>query len=142
MSRSTGRSRVAPEGWTTVVPRIVAQDARSLVEFVTRVFDATGAYREDRPSDLRIGDSVLMISDAGIRQPTAAFLYVYVRDADATYRRALEAGARSLEDPMDTPYGDRRCMLEDRWGNTWQIATYRAPKARRRPKRRARRSRA
>jgi uncharacterized glyoxalase superfamily protein PhnB len=34
-----------------------------------------------------------------------------------------DAGARSLEEPFDTPYGDRRCMIEDKWGNTWQIAT-------------------
>jgi uncharacterized glyoxalase superfamily protein PhnB len=47
----------------------------------------------------------------------------YVADTDATYQRALNAGARSLEEPFDTPYGDRRCMVEDKWGNTWQIAT-------------------
>jgi PhnB protein len=70
-----------------------------------------------------IGDSVVMISDAQTRGPMRAFLYVYVNDADATYRRALEAGARSLEEPFNTPYGDRRGMVEDRWGNTWQIAT-------------------
>jgi uncharacterized glyoxalase superfamily protein PhnB len=64
-----------------------------------------------------------MISEAGVRKPTTAFLYVYVRDADATYQRAIDAGARSLEEPSDLPYGDRRCMLEDKWGNTWQVAT-------------------
>ena len=52
-----------------------------------------------------------------------AFLYVYVDDTDATYRRALEAGARSLEEPLDMLYGDRRGMVEDEWGNIWQIAT-------------------
>ena len=70
-----------------------------------------------------IGDSVVMISDAGIRRPMTAFLYVYVDDTDAAYRRALAAGAHTLEEPSDMPYGDRRCMLEDAWGNTWQIAT-------------------
>ena len=50
------------------------------------------------------------------------FLYVYVDDVDATYRSALRAGAHPLEEPFDTPYGDRRCMVRDRWGNTWQIA--------------------
>jgi uncharacterized glyoxalase superfamily protein PhnB len=57
----------------------------------------------------------------------AAFLYVYVEDTGATYLRALEAGATSLEEPFNTPYGDRRCMVEDEWGNTWQIATHIAP---------------
>jgi uncharacterized glyoxalase superfamily protein PhnB len=52
-----------------------------------------------------------------------AFLYLYVEDADATYRRAVQAGAQSLEEPSDMPYGDRRGMVQDRWGNVWQIAT-------------------
>jgi PhnB protein len=59
-----------------------------------------------------------------VRHPTTSFLYVYVPDTDEIYRRALQAGARSLEEPSDMPYGDRRAMVEDRWGNTWQIATY------------------
>jgi PhnB protein len=63
-----------------------------------------------------------MISEAGERPPMTAFLYVYVADVDAAYARALAAGARSLEEPARMPYGDRRCMVADRWGNTWQIA--------------------
>ncbi len=65
-----------------------------------------------------------MISDAGRRKPATAFLYVYVDDTEATYQRALDAGAKSLEASSDVPYGDRRCMVEDKWGNTWQIATH------------------
>lgn len=97
--------------------------AQELVAFIKHVFGATGEYRSDRPVVLNIGDSMIMISDAGVRKPTPAFLYVYVEDADATYRRAILAGATSLEEPSDTPYGDRRGMVEDRWGNTWQVAT-------------------
>jgi uncharacterized glyoxalase superfamily protein PhnB len=118
------RSQFVPEGWHTVTPRVVAHDAKLLVEFLRQVFGATGEYRQETPSEVRIGDSVVMISDAGIRSPMTAFLYVYVIDTDATYRRALDAGARSLEEPSDMFYGDRRCMVEDRWGNTWQIATH------------------
>jgi len=107
----------------TVTPRIVAQDARQLVDFIKRVFDATGDYSSERPAVITIGDSNIMISDAGVRNAMPAFLYVYVADADATYGRAIKAGARTIEEPVDTPYGDRRAMIEDRWGNTWQIAT-------------------
>src|SRR5437899_131117 len=122
MSEGSNR-HITPEGWHTVTPRIVVHDAKQLVAFLKDVFGATGDYRQDRPSVIRIGDSVIMISDAGIRSPMTAFLYVYVSDTDATYRRALDAGARALEAPSDLPYGDRRCMVEDRWSNTWQIAT-------------------
>ena len=127
MKQTTTRSHFAPEGWHTVTPRIVAHDARQLVAFLRDVFGATGEYRETMPSEVRIGDSTVMISDAGIRRPMTAFLYVYVDDTDATYQRAVDAGARSLEEPSDLPYGDRRCMLEDKWGNTWQVATRLGP---------------
>src|SRR6185503_21059786 len=109
--------RFMPEGWHTVTPKIVVNDAAGLTEFLKHVFKATGEYRTDRPSLITIGDSMLMIGDAGIRDATSAFLYVYVSDVDATYRRALEAAARSIEEPFNTPYGDRRCMVEDTWGN-------------------------
>ena len=114
-----------PSGWHTVTPRIVVTDARGLVAFVKRVFAATGEYRDDGPAIVTIGDSLVMVSEAGARPPAPAYLYVYVADADAAHHRAVDAGARSIEAPGDTPYGDRRAMVEDRWGNTWQIATYR-----------------
>ena len=125
MGDTVNHFNFAPDGWHTVTPKLVVNDARQAIEFVREVFEATGDYLPDRPSVIYIGDSVIMIGDAGIRHAITAFLYVYVKDADATYQRALKAGARSLEEPFDTPYGDRRCMVEDMWGNTWQIATYR-----------------
>jgi uncharacterized protein (TIGR02246 family) len=124
MKDTSRHSQGAPEGWHSVTPRIVVARAQQLVEFVKHVFGATGDYQSDRPSVINIGDSVVMISDAGIRGPIPAFLYVYVDNTDEVYRRALQAGARGLEEPADMPYGDRRGMVEDEWGNTWQIATY------------------
>ncbi len=113
-----------PDGWHSVTPRVVVDDAAGLVEFLRRAFGATGELRSDRPTVMRIGDSVIMVSSVGPREAMPAFLYVYVDDADITHRRALEAGARSIEEPSDMPYGDRRGMVEDRWGNVWQIATF------------------
>jgi len=121
---NTSDSDFVPKGWHTVTPRITVDDAKGLVEFLTKVFDATGEYRESAPSVIKIGDSHVMISGAEARGQMTAFLYVYVRDTDQTYRRAVDAGARTIEAPLDTPYGDRRCMIQDRWGNTWQIARY------------------
>jgi uncharacterized glyoxalase superfamily protein PhnB len=116
-----------PDGWHTVTPRIFTQNVAGLVGFLRSVFDATGELRSGAPCEIRIGDSLVMISDGGgIRAALPAFLYVYVEDTDATYRRAIDAGARSVEAPTDTPYGDRRATVEDRWGNSWQIATCRA----------------
>jgi uncharacterized glyoxalase superfamily protein PhnB len=116
-----------PEGWHTITPRIVVRQAREFVEFLKKVFLASGNYEEQRPTVLQIGDSKIMINEAGVRNPSAAFLYVYVNDTDETYQRAIEAGVKTIEEPGTTPYGDRRCMVEDQWGNTWQIATYQKP---------------
>ena len=76
--------------------------------FLRAVFGAAGEVREGRPAEIRIGDSVVMVSAAGPRELFPAFLYVYVDDADGACRRALAAGAAVLEEPFDTPYGDRR----------------------------------
>jgi uncharacterized glyoxalase superfamily protein PhnB len=73
---------------------------------------------------MRIGDSIVMVSDGyGLRELAPAFLYVYVENTDATYSSAIAQGAVSIEAPADMAYGDRRAMVKDRFGNTWQIAT-------------------
>lgn len=94
-----------------------------MLSFLERVFDATIARHGDAPPLVTIGDSILMVSRLGERERFPAFLYVYVDDCDAVYRRAIDAGAVSLEAVWDTPYGDRRGMVKDAWGNVWQIAT-------------------
>jgi PhnB protein len=111
-----------PPGFHSVTPRMVVSDAMAVVEFLRAVFGATGEVHTDRPSEIRIGDSLVMVSRAGEREMFPAFLYIYVDDADTAYRRALAAGAVSEEEPLNTPYGDRRAMVRDRFGNVFQIA--------------------
>jgi uncharacterized glyoxalase superfamily protein PhnB len=113
-----------PASWPTVTPRIVVRDPENLVRFINHVFRAAGEYHDGLPAVIHIGDSVVMVSGEGARDPIPAFLYVYVEDTDATYRRACQASAISLEKPADMPYGDRRAMVKDAWGNIWQIATH------------------
>ena len=117
------------DGWHTLTPRIFVRDPAGLITFLRRVFDAKGELHPERPAEIKIGDSIVMVSDGdGIRDAATAFLYAYVEDADATYARALAANAVSLEAPADMPYGDRRAMVKDPFGNTWQIATHRLTK--------------
>jgi uncharacterized glyoxalase superfamily protein PhnB len=111
-----------PSGFHSVTPRIVVTDAAAAVEFLRTVFRASGDVVLNRPAEICIGDSVIMVSEAGEREAFPAFLYVYVDDADTTYQRALVAGAVSVEKPWDTPYGDRRAMVRDAFGNVFQIA--------------------
>ena len=123
MTTETDSQNFQPAGWHTVTPRIIVRGAAMLVGFIKNVFGAAGDYRPDAPAELRIGDSIIMVSDAGVRDPMPACLYVYVENADEIWQRAVRAGAHPLEAPLNTPYGDRRGMVQDQWGNTWQIAT-------------------
>lgn len=112
-----------PQGWHSVTPRLVVTDPAREVKFLKRAFDAAGSLQRDRPSEVRIGDSIVMVSGAGVREATPAILYLYVEDIDSTYRNAVRAGATVVEEPVEVPYGDRRCIVLDPCGNTWQIAT-------------------
>jgi PhnB protein len=109
-------------GYHSVTPRIVVSDVAAEVHFLRVVFDATGQVDPDRPAEICIGDSLIMVTPATERDLFPGFLYVYVDDADQAYQRALAAGATTLEAPLDTPYGDRRAMVRDPFGNVFQIA--------------------
>ena len=110
----------APAGFHTVTPRMIVSDVAAAAAFLAEVFGATGEVVDGRPAELTIGDSLVMVSDG--RAPFPAMLYVYVDDADATYERAVAAGAETIEAPVDQPYGDRRAMVQDPQGNVFQIA--------------------
>src|ERR1700727_1169759 len=111
-----------PQEFHTVTPRMVVSDAAGAVEFLRTVFDAVGEVQPERPTEVRIGDSLVMVTSATEREPFPAFLYVYVSDADLAYTRALNAGAISLEAPFNTPYGGRRAIVRGPFGNIFQIA--------------------
>jgi uncharacterized glyoxalase superfamily protein PhnB len=97
-------------------------DVSAQVDFLRLVFNATGSVESGRPAEIAVGDSLIMVSPTTERHPFPAFLYVYVADADAAFERALAAGATTLEPPINTPYGDRRAMVRDPFGNVFQIA--------------------
>jgi uncharacterized glyoxalase superfamily protein PhnB len=115
-----------PEGYHTITPRLFVQDPDKLVEFLLSAFGAIERPRVDKrsPAEMVIGDSIVIVGNAGPRPAMPAFLYLYVSDADSTYLSAMKAGAKSLEEPQNAHYGDRRAMVEDPFGNIWQIATH------------------
>jgi uncharacterized glyoxalase superfamily protein PhnB len=76
-------------------------------------------------AQVRIGDSTIEMGEAhGRWDPMPTTLHLYVPDTDALYRSAIEAGAESLMEPRDQPYGDRSGGVRDKWGNRWFIATH------------------
>jgi PhnB protein len=123
--------RPVPEGLHSVIPVLHPKEGSRLVEFLEQAFEAARVELHEAPAGslahakLRIGDSVVEIGEAhGPFQPLPSVLHLYVEDADATYRRALRAGATSLQEPADTPYGDRAAAVVDPAGHSWFIATH------------------
>ena len=117
-----------PDGYHSVIPRMVVDDVVGQVEFLRRVFGAVADITPGRPVEARIGDAVVLVSEAGERDAFPAFLYVYVEDCDEAWGRAVGAGATTLEAPLETPYGDRRAMVRDPFGNLFQIARRLGPR--------------
>ena len=102
------------------------EDPHGLVGFIKQTFGATGDYQTTRPAEIHIGNSIVLISGTEFRPRQTACLYVYVSDVDEIFDRSAKANVRVIEAPTDMPYGDRRCTVEDNWGNVWQIATRQA----------------
>lgn len=128
---STPAKPVRP-GFHTLTPYVAVREAPELIEFVQKVFGAEGKIlgtgsQGGIHAEYRIGDSMVMIGGGaqwrGPSRPMA--LHLYVPDADATYERALRAGATSLYAPMDQPYGDREAGIRDLAGNLWFLGTHR-----------------
>lgn len=111
-----------PDGYRSVTPRIAVDDVVGQVEFLRSVFSGIGEVPDGRPAEIVVGDSMVMVGPIIERDPFPVFLYVYVDDADKTCERAVAAGAEVVETPRDTPYGDRRAMVRDPFGNLYQIA--------------------
>lgn len=120
-----------PDGYSTVSPYLVVSGAQQVIDFLVEVFAAEPLRRFEMPdgsimhAEVRVGDTVIMMGEAGGEWPAdPSNLHVYVRDVDATYARALEAGGVPVEAPSrkgDDP--DRRGGVRDPGGNTWWIAT-------------------
>jgi uncharacterized glyoxalase superfamily protein PhnB len=120
-----------PEGFHTVTPYLLVDDAAGLIPFLERAFGATLLGRYDSPdgrlmhASLQIGDSKVMMGQAAEQWPAMpAMLHLYVEDVDAVFRRAVEAGARSIREPEDQFYGDRSGGVVDPAGNQWWITTH------------------
>ncbi|HEY7457923.1 MAG TPA: VOC family protein [Xanthobacteraceae bacterium] len=121
-----------PEGFHTVTPYLMVRDAKATIEFLKKAFDAQEAHPAMQGpdgkimyADLRIGDSHIMLGEGNEQWPAQpCALYLYVPDADAVYKKAISAGAKSTVEPMDQFYGDRAGCVKDANGNQWWIATH------------------
>jgi len=122
-----------PDEYHSVQPYLIVDGAEQLIQFLRGTFELEDPMRMPRPdgkvghSEVRIGDSVVMLADSGgpqDAQPRQSMLVVYVEDSDKTYARALEAGGTSIQAPEDQFYGDRTAGVRDAFGNRWFFHTH------------------
>jgi PhnB protein len=131
--------RSIPEGYASVTPFLIISGAAEAIDFYIRVFDAEELMRFDGPNDtvahaeLQVGNSRIMVSDEhpqmGFRSPesvggSGAGLMLYVDDVDRVFTRAIDAGAKTMQEVKDQFYGDRSGTLIDPFGHIWTIATH------------------
>lgn len=124
-------STFKPETYSTVSPYLIVTGAAATLEFLKQVFgaielrrfpDAAGRLMH---AEVRIDDTVLMLADPAPPEWPAitCYVHIYVEDVDATYRKALAAGAESVQEPVQKQDEDKRGGVKDAGGTTWWIAT-------------------
>jgi PhnB protein len=119
-----------PEGYRTVTPFLNVLGANDALAFYKKAFGAEERLRMPTPdgkimhSEIKIGDSIVMVSDAMMNPATSSSIHLYVDDADALWSRATAAGAEVVMPIADQFWGDRYGVLKDKWGNRWAVAQH------------------
>jgi uncharacterized glyoxalase superfamily protein PhnB len=123
-------SSYKPQGYNSASAYLCVDGASRTIDFLVKAFDAVELRRFPGPegkvmhAEVRIDDTVVMLTDGAPGFPSvAAHVHIYVPDVDATYRRALQAGATSVQEPVKKEDADKRGGVKDAGGTTWWIAT-------------------
>ena len=131
--------RPIPEGFHSVTPHLVCNDAAAAIAFYQQAFGAVEVGRMGMPggkighAEIRIGDSRLMLADAfpeyGSNDPltlkgSPVVIHLYVENADAVWDQAIAAGAEPIMPLSDAFWGDRYGQVQDPFGHRWSIATH------------------
>lgn len=128
-----------PDGYHSVQPYLMFQNTSAAIDFYRSAFSAHERFSMKTPegrvshAEIEIGNSVLMMADenSGLEAwaidhfggSPVSFL-IYTEDCDAMYKQSLDAGAKSLREPADQPYGDRMAGVRDPFGYRWFLATH------------------
>ncbi|HVR73104.1 MAG TPA: VOC family protein [Planctomycetota bacterium] len=131
--------RPIPKGYHTATPYLIVRGTARALEFYKKAFDASEKLRYADPSgklahaEIKIGDSPILLGEEapemGYRAPPSlggspVGIMLYLKDVDASFRRAIEAGAKEVQPVKDQFYGDRSGTLTDPFGHVWTLATH------------------
>jgi PhnB protein len=129
-----------PDTYPRVTPHLSIDGAADAIDFYKSVLGATERMRMAMPdgtvahAEIEVGGSVIMIGDEkwpGGNEPSPTTLggspvalFIYVEDVDAVFRRAVDNGAVTVQEPENHFYGDRVAMFDDPYGHRWNLATH------------------
>jgi PhnB protein len=131
--------KAVPEGYHNIQPYLILRNCSAALEFYKNAFGAVEKFRMPSPgggighAEMQIGDSVIMMADESPQMNafspehfggSPVSLLIYTENCDEVYARALAAGAKSVREPADQPYGDRMSGVADPFGYKWWIATH------------------
>jgi PhnB protein len=132
-------SKAVPDGYHSVQPYVMLKNCAEAIAFYAKAFGAKEKFRMPNQdgrighAEIQIGDSVVMMADEAPQADAYSVqhfggspisLLIYTENCDAMYAQALAAGAQSLREPADQPYGDRMSGVKDPFGYKWWIATH------------------
>ena len=131
-------AKAIPEGYNSITPYLVCKGAAKAIEYYTNVFGAHETVRMPGPegrimhAEIKIGDSTVMLSDENPERGAVApsgkgrsqSLMLYTENVDTLFKRAIDFGAKSIQEPTDMFWGDRMGNLEDPFGHQWAVATH------------------
>lgn len=127
-----------PKQYQILTPYLAIQGATQALEFYKKAFGAKERMRMPGPdgkighAEMTIGRSVFMLADefpgmnsspTTLKGTSVTFL-IYCKDVDASFKRAVGAGAAALQQPQDKFYGDRMGVVSDPFGHVWCLATH------------------
>ena len=127
MSKAT---QAIPPGQEHLIPHLACDKCSEAIEFYKKAFGAEEVARMGLPggpimhAEIKIGDSLIMLSEAMQQGETRSTMHIYTADADALFARAVAAGATVKMPLADQFWGDRYGLVVDPNGNTWGIATH------------------
>ena len=130
-----GTVKPVPEGYHTVTPGLTIDGCAEAIELYKKALGAEERHRMAAPgpggkimhAEIKVGDSIIMLNDVMPEMgalPSKSSFYLYVNDCDAAYKRAIDAGFKSIVPPSDMFWGDRYGGAEDKWGNKWGFSTH------------------
>jgi PhnB protein len=125
-------AQAIPEGMNVPIPHFAVKDANAFLKFLGDAFGAATLHTMPSPdgktimhASAKLGDGVVFCADAtDDGNITKGNTMVYFKDVDAIYKTATAAGAKTIVPVGDMFWGDRWGMIEDPFGNRWQIATH------------------